>query len=75
MAPPYGIITVRLTTEPFPPTTTGPVQMTLLMQAAGGSTVNLDRVTYSYSPSGGSELIEATATQVARNIYQGVPAL
>jgi hypothetical protein len=72
MAPPYGIITVRLITEPFPPTTTGPVQMTLLMQAAGGSTVNLDRVTYSYSSSGGGELIEATATQVARNTYQGV---
>lgn len=72
MVPPYGIITVRLTTEPFPPTTTGPVQMTLLMQAAGGSTVNLERVTYSYSPSSGGEPIEVTATQIARNTYQGV---
>jgi len=71
LVPPYGIITVRLTTEPFPPTTTGPVQMTLLIQAPAGSTVNLDRVSYSYSPEDGSEPVEAEAQQIARNTYQG----
>ena len=69
--PPYGIISVRVTTEPFPATTTGPVQITLLMQAAGGSTVSLDRVSYSYSPPGGGEPIEAEAMQAARNAYHG----
>ena len=71
LVPPYGIITVRLTTEPFPPMTTGPVQMTLLMQAAGGSTVTLDRVTYSYSPLTGGAPVDGEATQIARNTYQG----
>lgn len=70
--PPYGIITVRVTTEPFPPTTTGPVQIILLMQAAGGSTVNLDRVTYSYTPPYGGEFFEDEATQIGRNTYGGV---
>jgi hypothetical protein len=70
--PPYGLITVRVTTEPFPPTTTGPVQMILLMQAAGGSTVNLDRVTYSYTPPYGGEFIEVEATQIGRNAYEGI---
>jgi hypothetical protein len=70
MVPPYGIITVRVTTNQFPPTTTGPVELTLLMQAAGGSTVTLDRVTYSASAPGG-EPIEGIATQIARNTYQG----
>ena len=72
MVPPYGIITVRVTTDPFPPTTTGPVELTLLMQAAGGSTVNLDRVTYSASAPSGGEPFEAEARQVARNTYQGL---
>jgi hypothetical protein len=72
MTPPYGIITVRVTTDQFPPTTTGPVELTLLMQAAGGSTVTLDRVTYSSSaPSGGDPLV-AEARQVARNTCQGL---
>jgi len=69
--PPYGIITVRVTAEPFPPTTTGPVQMTLSMQAGGGSTVNLDRVTYSYTPPSGGNCIDGEATQIGRNTYGG----
>jgi hypothetical protein len=72
LVPPYGIITVRLTTEPFPPTNTGSVQMTLLMQVAGGSTATLDRVTYSYSPPSGGEAIDGEATQIGRNTYQGL---
>ena len=72
LTPSYGLITVRLTTEPFPPTTTGPVQMTLLVQAGGGSTVNLDKVTYSYTPPYGDESIEGVATQIGRNTYGGV---
>lgn len=72
MMPPYGIITVRVTTDPFPPTTTGPVELTLLMQAAGGSTVTLDRVTHSANTPGGGEPIIGEARQVARNTYQGV---
>jgi hypothetical protein len=71
LMPPYGIITVRLTTEPFPPTITGPVQMTLRMNAGGGSTINVDRVSYSYSMPGGREPVAAEARQVARNTYQG----
>ena len=70
--PPYGIITVRVTTEPFPPTTTGPVQMTLSLQAGGGSTVNLDRVTYSYTPPSDGNSIDGEATQIGRNTYGGV---
>lgn len=72
LAPPYGIISVRFSTDPFPATTSGPVQMILLMQAGGGSTVNLDRVTYSYNSPGNGEPIEAEATQIARNTYQGI---
>jgi hypothetical protein len=70
--PPYGILVVRLTTEPFPPTTTGPVRMTLLMQAPGGSTVTLDRVTYQASPPDGGEPVAGEAQPAGRNTYRSI---
>lgn len=69
---PYGIITVRLTTDPFPPPTGSPIKMTLMLQASGGQTINVDRVSYSYGPEGRGPVLEDEAQQVARNAYQGI---
>jgi hypothetical protein len=50
--PPYGIVTVRLTTEPFPAQANVPVEMMLQMTAPGARPMNLERVFYSYAPVG-----------------------
>lgn len=69
--PPYGLITVQLTTDPFPPLTTGTVQMTLRLQAPGGRTAMVDRVTYNYGPADGDQVFEGQAEAVGRETFQG----
>jgi hypothetical protein len=69
--PPYGILTVQLTTDPFPALATGPVQMTLRLQAAGGQLAQVDRVTYTYGPEDGSEEYLGQAQAVGPETFQG----
>jgi hypothetical protein len=69
--PPYGLITVQLTTNPFPPLTTGTVQMTLRLQTPGGQMAMVDRVTYSYGPVDGDQVFEGQAKAVGMEVYQG----
>lgn len=69
--PPYGLMTVRLTTDPFPPLTTGAVQMTLRLQAPGGRMAMVDRVTYSYGPVDGDQVFEGQAEAVGMETFQG----
>lgn len=67
--PPYGIVTVQLTTDPFPPLTTGTVHMTLRLQAPGGRTAPVDRVTYNYAPWTGAMCI-----RVKHSRWRGKPS-
>ena len=69
--PPYGIVTVQLTTDPFPAVTTGTVQMTLRLQAPGGRTARVDRVTYTYGPVNGSEEFQGEAQSAGMETYVG----
>ena len=69
--PPYGIITVQLTTDPFPPLPTGTVQMTLRLQSPGGRVVRVDRVTYTYGPLDGEDVFQGEAQPVAMETFQG----
>jgi hypothetical protein len=69
--PPYGVVTVQLTTDPFPPLPTGTVQMTLRLQAPGGRIVRVDRVTYTYGPADGEDVFEGEAQSVAMETFQG----
>lgn len=68
---PYGVVTVQLTTDPFPAVPTGTVQMTLRLQAPGGRAAQVDRVTYTYGPENGDEEFEGQAQLVAMDTYQG----
>jgi hypothetical protein len=69
--PPNGIVTVQLTTDPFPALATGTVRMTLRLQAAGGRRVQVDRVTYSYGPVNGDQVLEGQAEAVGIDTFQG----
>jgi hypothetical protein len=69
--PPYGVVTVQLTTDPFPAVPTGSVQMTLRLQAPGGRPAQVDRVSYTYGPESGSEEFQGQAQLVGRDTYQG----
>jgi hypothetical protein len=69
--PPYGVVTVQLTTDPFPPLPTGAVQMTLRLQAPGGRMVPLDRVSYTYGPADGEDIFQGEAQPVAMETFQG----
>ncbi len=69
--PPYGIVTVQLTTDPFPAVTTGTVQMTLRLQAPGGRTAQVDRVTYTYGPVNGSEQFQGEAQPAGLETFVG----
>lgn len=69
--PPYGIVTVQLTTDPFPPVVSGPVQMIVTLQAPGGRTAQVDRVTYTYGPVDGNELFEGQTRQIGIESFQG----
>lgn len=69
--PPYGLMTVRLTTDPFPPLTTGAVQMTLRLQAPGGRMAMVDRVSYSYGPADADQVFEGQAEAVGMETFQG----
>ncbi len=69
--PPYGVVTVQLTTDPFPPLPTGSAQMTLRLQAAGGRMARVDRVTYTYGPVDGEEVFQGEAQPVAMETFQG----
>jgi hypothetical protein len=68
---PYGIVTVQLTTDPFPPPPTGAVQMTLRLQAPGGRMIRVDRVSYTYGPADGEDVFEGEAQPVAMETFQG----
>lgn len=69
--PPYGLMTVQLTTDPFPPLTTGTVQMTLRLQATGGRMAMVDRITYSYGPVDGDQVFEGQTEAVRMETFQG----
>lgn len=69
--PPYGLMTVQLTTDPFPPLTTGTVQMTLRLQAPGGRMAMVDRITYSYGPVDGDQVFEGQTEAVGMETFQG----
>jgi hypothetical protein len=62
--PSYGFIPVELTTDPFPPSTTGMVWVTIRIQGGGRRPLEIDRVTYSYGPIDGGEVIEGEAQAV-----------
>lgn len=69
--PPYGIITVRMTTDPFPALTTGTVKMTVSLQAPGGQMTMVERVTYTYGPAAGDDVFEGKAQPVGMATFQG----
>ncbi len=69
--PPYGTVTAQLTTDPFPPLTTGTVHMTLRLQAPGGRTEPVDRVTYTYAPWTATMCIRVKHNQMARESFRG----
>ncbi len=69
--PSFGLIIVRLTTDPLPPLTTGTVQMTLRIQAPGGRMAMVDRVTYSYGPVDGNQIFEGQTEAVGMETFQG----
>jgi hypothetical protein len=69
--PPYGVVTVQLTTDPFPAVATGTVQMTLRLQAPGGRAALVDRVTYTYGSEDGDEEFHGQAQLVAMDTFQG----
>lgn len=68
---PYGVVTVQLTTDPFPAVTTGMVQMTLRLQAPGGRMARVDRVTYTYGPENGDEEFQGQAQLAGMDTFQG----
>ena len=69
--PPYGIVTVQLTTDPFPALATGTVRMTLRLQAPGGRRAMVDRVTYTYGPVNGSEEFQGQAQSAGMETFIG----
>lgn len=69
--PPYGIVTVQLTTDPFPALATGTVQMTVRLQAPGGRTAQVERVTYTYGPEDGNEEFQGQAQAAGLETFQG----
>ncbi len=69
--PAYGVVTVELTTEPFPATVAEPVQMTIRLGAPGGRMAIVDQVTYSYGPVDGTESFQGETREVATETFQG----
>ena len=69
--PPYGVVVVRLTTDPFPAQTPGVVQMTLRLQSSGSGMIRVDQVTYSYGPVAGDEIFQSQAEAVGMETFQG----
>lgn len=69
--PAYGVVTVQLTTEPFPAVATEPVQMTLRLRAPGGRMAMVDRVSYTYGPVDGAEVFQGETQAVAMETFQG----
>lgn len=69
--PPYEVITIRLSTDPFPALATGTVQMTLRLQAAGGQMPMVERVSYTYGPVDGDEVFAGQAQTMGTDMYHG----
>jgi hypothetical protein len=69
--PAYGVVTVQLTTEPFPAVASEPVQMTLRLAAPGGRMTMVERVTYTYGPQNGSDIFQGETREVAMETFQG----
>lgn len=69
--PPYGVVTIRLSTDPFPALATGTVQMTLRLQAGGGQMAMVDRVTYTYGPVDGDEVFQGETQEMGMEMFHG----
>ncbi len=69
--PAYGVVTVQLTTDPFPAVATDMVQMTLRLQAPVSRMAMVDRVTYTYGPVDGEAIFQGETQEVAMETFQG----
>ncbi len=69
--PPYGVITIRLSTDPFPALATGTVQMTLRLQAAGGQMAMIEGVSYTYGPVDGDEVFQGETQEMGMEMFHG----
>lgn len=69
--PTYGVVTVQLTTEPFPAVAAETAQMTLRLRTAGSRMAMVDRVTYTYGPVDGADVFQGVTQEVAMETFQG----
>ena len=70
----YGLVTVRFTTDPFPPLPTGTVMMRFTPMDMRQNTVDVDQISYEYGPAGSEQAAGAGTAQLmpdGSGIYVG----
>lgn len=60
----YGLVTVRFSTDPFPPLPTGTVTMNFMPMDSRQRTVDVDQITYEYGPDGSEQAVESGVAQL-----------
>lgn len=69
---PYGLVTVRLTPDPFPIPANREVTLDFVIEAAGGRAPAIDSVRYVYVPVGGGSALEAEAERLSQSAGQAL---
>jgi hypothetical protein len=70
----YGFVTIRFSTDPFPPLPTGSVMLSFQPMDSLQRTVELDQVAYEYGPAGSEQAVGSGMAQLAPDasgIYTG----
>jgi hypothetical protein len=60
----YGLVTVRFTTDPFPPLPTGTVMMSFTPMDMRQNTMGIDQITYEYGPVGSEQAAGSGVAQL-----------
>ena len=68
--PAYGVVTIDLTTAPFPPTVSDNVQLTVRLNAPGGRMAEVDQVTYRYGPIAGTDTFQGQMQASSMDAFQ-----
>lgn len=61
----YGLVTIRFSTDPFPPLPTGTVMMKFIPMDSRQRTIEVDQITYEYGPDGSEQPTESGVAQLA----------
>lgn len=70
----YGLVTVRFTTDPFPPLPTGTVMISFTPMDMRQNTVEVDQISYEYGPDGSEQAAGSGVAQLVPDgsgIYMG----